>query len=416
MKLKKRKAFILEQVIAAIFFFYIAWDKEVWGDKQVVLYGVVILLTGCVVTRLLYDGRLSVWKMPSLLKMFIVYFVYSFLGIFVAKNTDTLISSIITYGCFTTVCFDCWYISLKRQDVSWIYKILKIVALVCTVQVIFFGRPYYNGIEVTTMSVNNNPNTLGFVLVIGILSFSTEMNLKKKSTFLTTMIADIMMLYGIILTGSRKCLLVSIPIILYWLFYYTKTMHKKHRHKEVFIAIVVIAIATYSCNEYIGHGFQNTAAFERLIQLFSEGGMDTRESLYRDAVEYFKTSPIIGIGFNQYRQWSPYGYYSHSSYAEILSCGGIIGVLIFFLPLLKCLYICMMQSLRKDTPERMYHIRMVTLTLLCELFLGLGQIFIYDILHMLVLMLISMEVSNRILYSGPSEKSCENGRINNAKI
>ena len=410
MELKKTSnALRLEQIIVAIFFFYILWYKEIWGDKQIVLYGIVLLLTGCVVTRMLYDGYLSVQGMPSLLKMFIVYFLYSFLGILVAKNISTLISSIITYGCFITVCFDCWYISFRKQDNRWLYRILKLVALVCAVQTVFFGQPYFNGIEVITMSPTNNPNTLGFVLVIGILSFAIDMNLEKKSTFFFTMAADILMLYGIVLTGSRKCLLASVPIMLYWLFYYVKTMRKERRQKELLIAIILITIAAFGCVKYISRDFQNSAVFERMTLLFSEGGTDTRESLYRDAWEYFKTSPIIGIGFNQYRQWSPHGYYSHSSYAEILSCGGIIGVLIFFLPLLKCLYICITQSLKKGAPERTYHMRMVSLALLCELFLGLGQIYIYDMLHMLVLTLISMEVSNQFFMAVSSGKIAAKG-------
>lgn len=402
---KKSKALIFEQIIAATFFLYMAWYKEVWGDKQVVLYGIAILLTGCVAVRLFYDDRSSAWKMPPLLKMFIAYLIYSLCGVFVAINTDTLISSLVTFGCFIAVCFDCWYISSRRQDISWIYKILKIVALVCTAQVIFFGKSYYNGIKVTTMSAHNNPNTLGLVLVIGILSFSIDMNLKKESAFLLTTAADMLMLYGIVLTGSRKCLLVAIPIILFWMFYYVKAEHKEKRAIKVLVAIAVIAVAAYGVMKYIGREFLNTAAFERLTRLFSEGGTDTRAILYRDALEYFKTSPLIGIGFNQYRQWSPYGYYSHSSYAEILSCGGIIGVLIFFIPLLKCLYICVSRLFRKDTPERMYHMRMVTLALFCELFLGLGQIYIYDIFHMLVLMLISMEVSYGSFDPAPAEKT-----------
>jgi len=401
----KKKALIPEQILTAIFLLYIEWYKEIWGDRPIVLYGIVALLTGCVIVRLICDGYLSVWKMPPLLKMYIVYFVYSLLGVFVAKDVNALISSVITYGCFTIVCFDCWYISSKQQDDSWIYRILKIVAVICAVQVIFFGKPYYNGIEVTTMGVNNNPNTLGLVLVMGTLSFTIDMKLEKKFTFFVAMAANIMMLYGIILTGSRKCLLVSIPIILYWLFFYVKTMLKERRYKKLIIAITVIVIVVYGCIAYVGRDFQNSAAFERMTQLFAEGGTDTRAGLYRDAFEYFKTSPIIGIGFNQYRQWSPHGYYSHSSYAEILSCGGLIGVLIFFVPLFKCLYTCILQSFKKYSPEQMYRMRMVALMLLCELFLGIGQIFVYDILHMLVLMLISMEASKQIYVSGRAEKA-----------
>ena len=80
-------------------------------------------------------------------------------------------------------------------------------------------------------------------------------------------------------------------------------------------------------------------------------------------------------------------------------------MLIFFVPLFKCLYTCILQSFKKYSPEQMYRMRMVALMLLCELFLGIGQIFVYDILHMLVLMLISMEASKQIYVSGRAEKA-----------
>ena len=117
--------------------------------------------------------------------------------------------------------------------------------------------------------------------------------------------------------------------------------------------------------------------------------------MYRDAVEYFMASPIIGIGFGQYRLWSPFGYYSHSSYAEILSCGGIIGVLIFFVPIFVCLCSCLKQLRKKQPLEQSYRMKMATLMLFCELFLGLGQIFIYDVFHLLLLTLISIEIKQK---------------------
>lgn len=387
----KTAQYIPEQLLAAVFFLYMAWYREIWGNNVIVLYGSVALLTGCVLIRIIIDKFIYIKAMPLLLKMFVVYFFYSFLGVFVAKNVEVLLSSVITFGCFVVVCFDCWYVSSKLRSNKWIFNILKLVSLICACQVIFAGKPYNNGVIVTTMSSTNNPNVLGLILVFGILSFAINMNFTKTSQFFITAIADGAMLYGIILTGSRKCLLVSVPIILYWLYSYTKTMIKEHKRKQLVAIALVVAILAIGVR-YAGQAFQGTAAFERLTLLFQDGGTDARTELYRDAVEYFMASPIIGIGFGQYRLWSPFGYYSHSSYAEILSCGGIIGVLIFFVPIFVCLCSCLKQLRKKQPLEQSYRMRMATLMLFCELFLGLGQIFIYDVFHLLLLTLISIEI------------------------
>ena len=52
----KKKALIPEQILTAIFLLYIEWYKEIWGDRPIVLYGIVALLTGCVIVRLICDG------------------------------------------------------------------------------------------------------------------------------------------------------------------------------------------------------------------------------------------------------------------------------------------------------------------------------------------------------------------------
>ena len=323
--------------------------------------------------------------------MYFIYFVYSFSGIFVARNASAMVSSLITFFCFVIVCFDCWYISYLQNDHDWIYKILKCVAIICALQVILRGQPYYNGIMVTTMSSINNPNTLALILLIGMISFVIDFDVEKLSSFITTMLANVMMLYGIILTGSRKCFLAAIPVMVYWLWFYIKVTRKEGKTKRLLFLIAVVILVMAVCFSYYSKYFQSTSIFERLIGLFSEGGTSKRQQLYSDAFTYFKSSPLIGIGFNQYRQWSPYGYYSHSSYAEVLSCGGIIGTLIFFVPLLTCLLRYIKLAIQKKSFDEMYRIRMIALLFACELFIGVGQIFIYDMLHLLVLMLISME-------------------------
>ena len=389
------KPFFPERVIFAIFFLYLEWYKEIWSDRPIILYGTVALLTGLVFIRMLRERRFQLQAVPPLLKMYFLYFFYSFSGLIVAVSASHMLSGLKTYICLIVVCFDCWYVSCKLGSHDWMYKVFKYVAFICAMQVLFFGQPFWNGIEVTTMSSTNNPNTVGLMLVIGILSFALTTNQEKITSFAVALTANVAMLYGIVLTGSRKCLLSAGAVFVFWLFTYVKTMVRQHRYKQLFLIMGCMAAGLYVCISYIQSSFQDTSAFVRLTNLFSEGGITTRENLYKKAFEFFKTSPIIGIGYNQYELWSSHGLYSHSSYAEILSCGGIIGTLIFYIPLAKCLYNCARNALSKRYSGDMYRARMVALLFLCELFLGVGQIFIYDVLHLLVLMLIAMEKSSR---------------------
>lgn len=390
MKLEIKTSFLIERTFVFVFLLYLEWYKEIWGDKPLILYGSVGLLTGLVAIRLVRQRYLHLNTMPSFLKMYLIYFAYSFTGILVARNISAMVSSLITFFCFVIVCFDCWYISYLLNDHNWIYKILKCVAVICALQVILRGQPYYNGIIVTTMSSKNNPNTLALILLIGMLSFVIDFKVEKLSDFIISMLANVLLLYGIILTGSRKCFLAAIPVMVYWLWFYIKVTRKEGNSKRLLFLIVVMIFGLAVCFSYYSKYFQSMSIFERLTTLFT-GSETKRKHMYDDAITFFLASPVLGIGFNQYRFWSPYNTYSHSSYAEVLSCGGIIGTLIFFVPLLTCLLRYIKSAFQKKPFDEMYRIRMIALMFVCELFIGVGQIFIYDMLHLLVLMLISME-------------------------
>lgn len=391
MKLGIKTCFLMERTLVFVFLLYLEWYKEIWGDKPIILYGAVGLLTGLVAIRLIRQRYLHLNTMPAFLKMYFIYFVYSFTGIVVARNASAMISSLITFFCFIIVCFDCWYISFLLNDHNWIYKILKCVAVICALQVILLGQPYYNGVIVTTMGSKNNPNTLALILLIGMLSFVIDFKVEKLSDFMISMLANVLLLYGIILTGSRKSFLAAIPAMVYWLWFYIKVTRKEGKTKRLLFLVAVMVLGLGVCISFYNKYFQSTSIFERMLRLFGEGGTSKRTHMYTDAITYFFASPLFGIGFNQYRFWSPYNTYSHSSYAEVLSCGGIVGTLIFFLPLLTCLIRYIKIAFQKRPFNEMYRIRMIALMFVCELFIGIGQIFLYDMLHLLVLMLISME-------------------------
>ena len=261
MELKLKSSLLLERVLVFIFLLYIEWYKEIWGDKPLILYVSVGLLTGLIAIRLMSQRYLHLNTMPPFLKMYFIYFVYSFSGIFVARNASAMVSSLITFFCFVIVCFDCWYISYLQNDHDWIYKILKCVAIICALQVILRGQPYYNGIMVTTMSSINNPNTLALILLIGMISFVIDFDVEKLSSFITTMLANVMMLYGIILTGSRKCFLAAIPVMVYWLWFYIKVTRKEGKTKRLLFLIAVVILVMAVCFSYYSKYFQSTSIF-----------------------------------------------------------------------------------------------------------------------------------------------------------
>ena len=133
----------------------------------------------------------------------------------------------------------------------------------------------------------------------------------------------------------------------------------------------------------------DSAAFERLLMLKNpSGAANSRWELYLEAFDFWKQSPLIGVGFGQFQILSRFRYYSHSSYAEILSCTGLIGFLIFFTPLLKMTFEMLKEVYVRKGKNKRYDVTLCLAMLLAEWLLGIGQIYVYGFDHMLILTII----------------------------
>ena len=166
----------------------------------------------------------------------------------------------------------------------------------------------------------------------------------------------------------------------------------------IYLTIIISACLAYF---YVINNYINSSSFIRLQKLFSDGGTSVRLELYRLAIEYWKTSPLFGIGLDQYKILCPYGFFSHSTYAELLSCTGIFGITIFFFPIISLIL-----KLLKDfyiKKKISYTSKIVLLMILIELFIGVGQVFTFSFEHLLILFCIS--------YLGERELKKTNERI-----
>ena len=81
-----------------------------------------------------------------------------------------------------------------------------VICIFCAAFTILRGYDYYNGVMVVTMGPENNPNTLGALMVFGI----ALMMFRNKRRIMDLVVLLFFMLvfsYVIILTGSKKSLL-----------------------------------------------------------------------------------------------------------------------------------------------------------------------------------------------------------------
>ena len=379
----------LAKLFIGLFILYIFWFFGAYGPQNVLLYGLAFLSTAAVAIDMVQTRAPIQYGFQSTVPLYFTFGIYAFLsGIFVSSDHDYFLSSMITYFAYTLMCYNAMYVSRRLGSSAWILNAILIAAILCTIQTIFFGVSVRSSnTRVITMGVYNNPNSLGVVMLMGI--FAALSNKHFKSRFFLNLMLVIAFLYVIILCGSRKCLIAGAILMVSWIVIYVRCNTWKVMRIAQVIQFATICLGIVIIVSYIINEFVQTAAYERLSQFFDgDAGNTERMELYKRAGALWKERPILGIGFDQFRIVSTYRIISHSTYAEILACTGIVGCFIWLVglvPKIKTL-ICKTFPIRKN--DMAYLWLMLIVMFAIELFLGIGQVWIYDFSHMILIMYI----------------------------
>lgn len=379
---------------ASIFLFllYLLWYSAAYQNVALFLYGGTLLV---VITTALYVNHRPLVSIvpPKGILFWIGFGIYSLLtGLVVATDRSLLVSSIITYMAFLVICWCICIICRGENDIQWLRKCMIIVCYVCAVYTLFFGKHYQNGVYYISMGPGDNPNSLGILMVYGM--FAALYNKKRKIGELLWMLASVLLFfYVIILTCSRKSLLSGGLLCIVWLITFIRDTRKLTDRKEKWIKYGLLVAALAIGVAYFVKEYANTASFARLQKLFKDGSSSVRMGMYGEAVELFKTSKLFGIGFDQFRVRSSFGTYSHSTYAEVLSGGGVFGCVVFFYPVIRT----GLALVKKYIKSHSYQIGMLLALFLVEIFLGTGTIFMYSFGHLIIWSILYMTAENASL-------------------
>lgn len=361
-----------------IYMIYLFWYSQAIGDSNILLYGGMCFIF---VAYLFYiNGRsLKNLKISKGIIYWIMYGIFSLIvGIVVAYDKGILLSSLFTFFAFIFLCVCITTVSIIEQDLWWFIKDILIICIFCALYTIFRGYDYYNGIIVITMGPKNNPNTLGALMVFGM--FAVMYREKKGFTqLMTSFIIIALFLYIIILTGSKKALFSGAIFLLVWGIGFMKYMRDRplyYKFTTLFLLFLIFILSFY----YLSTIYINTASFARMATLFTSGSTNMRRGMYKESLDFFMNNPMFGIGYDQFKVISQYKKYSHSTYAEVLANGGLIGILLFFTPIVLA-GIKLFQNRKKDSSYRVW---MYISLYLVEIFLGSVNIFMYDFTHLMI--------------------------------
>lgn len=381
----------VSKFIFFILFLYLNWYKEIWGDKSIILYGSVITLTFSLILPLGKAKQFDFDCMTGFFKVLLVFGLYCFLtGIIVSTDKTLFLSSMVTYFCFLIVLFDCCLISQREGNWVWLLKIMLLTALICGLFTIVAGKPRGNGgATVITLGPHNNPNTLAHVMIIGIYAAIVSKGRIIKKQILTVLIV-LLLSYVVIQTGSRKGLISIGILLLIWIICNIRLLKWQATTRTNIISLIGIILFFSVIIWYFTNYYNDSAISYRFMRLMNDEADSAnadRVQLYQYSYELWKEHPIFGVGFNQFRVHYWENTYSHSTYAEVLSCTGIIGSAIIFVPFIYFLSKAVHYARNSFSDEKHTYILYIA-GMITELFLGIGNIWIYGVNHELFLLCI----------------------------
>ncbi len=366
-----------------VFIFYIFWYKYAYREIVNVIYITGIFAIACMAFDLLNNRSNIQHVFPSGVSVNLIMCVYSVItGIWAAVNYSALISEIKTYASYTLMCMAICYVTYYEKDPGWIAKTLVAVAALCCVQVFFKG--YHLAFYGYVMGPDNNPNEFGLVLDLGIFGVLFTYPKKKKAGKIISILLMIAFVYFIVGCGSRKCLIAALILIIMWAFPMIKEKLLSGSNTDKVLILLSVIILIVAAVYYYQNVYVNTDSYNRMTILGDtsdeSGSSAKRELYYRLAFEIFLNRPVFGAGFEQFRYYNQYGAFSHSTFAEAIASWGIIGCIIYFLPVVT-IAIKLMRGRKKTKKPEMF---LVLIALwVTEIFLGIGQIWFYSIEHLI---------------------------------
>ena len=225
------------------------------------------------------------------------------------------------------------YITYQKESIDEIFTWLIPISLLFLVQSIIVGSFDGQMRFSPTGAVNQFGITTSYIYLFSL--YGVKKNKGQRIVLFVTLILSLVMT---LLTGSRKALfnLVFFTCMVLLFSKYDRNVLKNVGRVLLVAALAVVAIIIVLKIDTLYNILGN-----RLVSLFSYFSGDVQEDLSAlrrdymkdDAIALFKSHPILGIGLNNFKYVTRYGTYAHSNYYELLCCLGIIGTLLYYIPL-----------------------------------------------------------------------------------
>lgn len=321
----------IPKFICAAFVLYYTWLRVIIPRIEGYLLPFGLVMIGSIVLYIMnhHVNLLDAFDFPITSWIFFCIVEYVAAS-FIAVNVSFAHTSIITFLELVMMCFSMVFIAKLDGNSDFLIKLMYFTCVGYVASMLVINNQIMG--RLALVNANGDAN----VCLIGIVAATIIIDFKKRAQPFFVLATVCMMFYANIMTGSRKSFLCMVFYLFFWFIVFFKTDWKLLSGRKRLALFGVIIVAVFMFARFVTPLLMRSTTILRLLE-GSEQSDSHRLSLYKEAWEYFKGHPLFGIGYNQFRVYNAGGYYSHSTYAEILADGGIVGFILFFAPHLWCL-------------------------------------------------------------------------------
>ena len=368
------------QMMISVLIIYEGWYIEKFGPIPMllqILSGFIFTLTVC---KYFYRVKSHIFR--KTFGFWLAYGLFSVFGLILSENMIYGFEMLTIYFSFLLILLCTGIINdvLEKNNSKWLDYTVVLVAFLCAISVFFSGYDYVNGLYVVkTMSANNNPNTLSFVMAMGIYYLLLRNKTKAEYLWYSCFVLSLFFFYIILNTGSRSGMICSGLIIVMAII--QKYCSKQGTIREqiiskLFLTVFIGVLFFLTANYIVQNGFTNGGIL-RIVERLNGNSVNSRGELYSAAWDIFINNPIIGIGYDCFAVSAEFGHYTHSTYMELLACTGVIGCILFMYPVFRS-FIISLKHIKLDNGA-------LLVLLVVYMVDGLFAIWFYDLIALVIL-------------------------------
>ena len=365
----KVKVSTLYKAFCAIFATYYAVIMMVFSSLRgyllplgamMVAFFIIIIIESNQSYKDILSVPITSWLLFAALEMIV--------SIFVAINLSYAAESLFTFVKLIVMCMCLAYVAILDGNADFLIKLMYFDSLLY----VFFMIITQNKIGGRLAIINANGDAN--VCLIGIVTGSMIINKEKNIYRLIIPVSTVLMIYANLMTGSRKSFFCMVFYIAFWIITELRTSWKTLKNGEKIGVLLIFSVVVYMFIKFGLPFFYTSNTYLRMTNSYALNSDMGRFSLYREAWQHFIGHPIFGIGYNQFRLYNAKHIYSHSTYAEILACGGITGTILFFTPHVWMVVKLLRFIKEEPTYEDKKRTLLILIYVISSLFLAAGMV------------------------------------------